>query len=68
MEVFIGRPSKKYEQALERCRNLLNSAVIVALLSRATPVCQQEAFGITFTNFVNGLPIISYWQTVTVCQ
>ena len=50
MEVFIGRPSKKYEQALERCRNLLNSAVIVALLSRATPVCQQEAFGITFTS------------------
>ena len=65
---IIGRPSKTYERALERCRNLLNSAVIVALLYRATGVCQQEDFGITFTNFVNGLPIISNWQTVTVCQ
>ena len=65
---IIGRPSKKYERAPTRCRNLLNSAVIVALLYRAIGVCQQEEIGRPFTYFVNGLPIISYWQTITVCQ
>ena len=65
---IIGRPCKKYLLALAPCRNLLNSAVIVPLLYRATGVCQQGDFGITFTNFVNDLPIISNWQTVTVCQ
>ena len=42
---IIGRPFKKYERDLARCRNLLNSAVIVALLYRASGVCQQEEIG-----------------------
>ena len=50
------------------CRNLLNSAVIVALLYRTSGVCQQGEIGKTFTYFANGLPITSNRQTVTVCQ
>ena len=65
---IIGRPCKKYLWALAHCRNLLNSAVIVALLYRASGVCQQEEIGKTCTYFANGLPITSNWQTVTVCQ
>ena len=65
---IIGRLCKKYLWALAHCRNLLNSAVIVALLYRASGVCQQEEIGKTFTYFMNGLPITSNWQTVTVCQ
>ena len=65
---IIGRPCKKYLWALAHCRNLLNSAVIVALLYRASGVCQQEEIVKTITYFANGLPITSNWQTVTVCQ
>ena len=65
---IIGRPFRKYVWALTHCCNLLNSAVIVALLYRASGVCQQEEIGKTFTYFANGLPITSNWQTVTVCQ
>ena len=65
---IIGRPCKKYLCALAHCCNLLNSAVIVALLYRASGVCQQEEIVKTITYFANGLPINSNWQTVTVCQ
>ena len=56
---IIGRPCKKYLSAPAPCRNLLNSAVMVALLYRALGVCQQEEIGKTFTYFSNGLPITS---------
>ena len=38
--------------------------IIEALLYRASGACQQEENGRTLTCFVNGLPIISNWQTV----
>ena len=65
---IIGRSCKKYLWALAHCCNLLNSVVMVALLCRASGVCQQEEIGKSFTYFANGLPITSNWQTVTVCQ
>ena len=65
---IIGRPCKKYLWALAHCRNLLKSAVIVALLYRASGVCQQEEIVKTNTYLANGLPITPNWQTITVCQ
>ena len=59
---IIGRPCKKSLWALAHCRKLLNSAVIFALLYRASGVCK------TFTYLMNGLPITSNWQTLMVCQ
>ena len=41
---IIGRPCKKYLSALAHCRNLLNSAVIVAVLYRASGARQQERY------------------------
>ena len=61
-----GLPIRDWDWALAPCRNLLKSAVIVAFLYRASGVYQQEEICRTVTYFVNSLPIISNWQTVTV--
>ena len=44
-------------QSFRQCRNSCS-------MYGAPGVCQTEEIGRLFTYFVNGLPIISYWQTI----
>ena len=65
---IIGKPFTKCVNVMPKssCRQtpvaLYNRATITALFKRLR---QRASAG---SYFVNGLPIISNWQTVTVCQ
>ena len=64
----IGRPFTKYVNVLpiSSCWQtpdvLYKRATITALFKRLRQCASADKY------FLHGLPIISYWQTVTVCQ